>query len=581
VYDDTGRLKTTTQGLTGKTLTNVYWPGTNRRKTLGDGSQLWTYNYNATTTQLDNIQQAIGSTTPAQYEYYANGSLKFRHAGTWSRVWYDWSPRDRVRQIDHRTGAVGSDTTQQAAVYVYGSDGNIGTYTEWVNSVDSYVHTYVHDKADRLTSETRVANYGGPAFSNQYTYDANGNRTQVVRKVGAGSPVTYPYGAAGNNDQFGTGEGFTLSSYDSDGNPATVTGPSSLSMGLTYDEMGRVKAITGTGASTFRYDGDGRRVERVAGGVTTRFVYDGDQAVIETNGSNAVQVYRLPGVGFVKSGTQYFDQENIQGSVLSTRDTLGTLKSHTQYDAYGLEYSPWESTPGALGTQRFAGQKGYQNDDATGMQLLGARYYLPVLGRFLTQDPIGLEGGLNLYAYCDNSPLLRSDPSGLDPRKKAAIFMGEPEPGPSWMRFGDHEGDALIARGFYDLLTKKGYDVTVYAPDTVDEAKRYLRGVDAVVLIGHGATLISNREHYGGIRLAGGPNEEIGQRHDVRFGVENLYSALHGRRLERLYIFGCGQGEQKKMQWWLKCSSDVWANPGLCSAFCARLYHYPQSTKKK
>jgi RHS repeat-associated protein len=38
------------------------------------------------------------------------------------------------------------------------------------------------------------------------------------------------------------------------------------------------------------------------------------------------------------------------------------------------------------------------------MRMLGARYYLPALGRFLTQDPIGLEGGTNLYACCANSP---------------------------------------------------------------------------------------------------------------------------------------------------------------------------------
>ena len=48
------------------------------------------------------------------------------------------------------------------------------------------------------------------------------------------------------------------------------------------------------------------------------------------------------------------------------------------------------------------------------MQLLGARYYLPQLGRFLTQDPIGHEGGLNLYAYCGDSPLTRVDPDGKD-----------------------------------------------------------------------------------------------------------------------------------------------------------------------
>ena len=69
------------------------------------------------------------------------------------------------------------------------------------------------------------------------------------------------------------------------------------------------------------------------------------------------------------------------------------------------------------GAQRFAGAKGYQNDDATGMQLLGARYYLPKLGRFLTPDPIEHAGGINLYAYCEDSPLERVDPSGLQGRQ--------------------------------------------------------------------------------------------------------------------------------------------------------------------
>ena len=89
----------------------------------------------------------------------------------------------------------------------------------------------------------------------------------------------------------------------------------------------------------------------------------------------------------------------------------GATTGRTEYEAFGNE--SYQDPLGDRGEYRFAGGKGYQNDDATGMQLLGARYYLPLLGRFLTQDPIGHEGGLNLYAYCDNSPLMAVDPSGL------------------------------------------------------------------------------------------------------------------------------------------------------------------------
>jgi hypothetical protein len=49
------------------------------------------------------------------------------------------------------------------------------------------------------------------------------------------------------------------------------------------------------------------------------------------------------------------------------------------------------------------------------MNLLGARYYDSSVGRFLSADPIGLGGGINQFAYCDNDPVNLVDPYGLDP----------------------------------------------------------------------------------------------------------------------------------------------------------------------
>ena len=56
---------------------------------------------------------------------------------------------------------------------------------------------------------------------------------------------------------------------------------------------------------------------------------------------------------------------------------------------------------------------GQQYDQQTGLYYMRARYYDPALGRFLSEDPIGIAGGLNLYAYAGNDPVNQWDPTGL------------------------------------------------------------------------------------------------------------------------------------------------------------------------
>ena len=83
-------------------------------------------------------------------------------------------------------------------------------------------------------------------------------------------------------------------------------------------------------------------------------MYDGDQACLETNGAT------------------------VLGSALTARDEGGAATGRAEYDACGRE----AYASGSVGGYRFAGARGYQND-ATGMRLLGARYDLLQLGRFL------------------------------------------------------------------------------------------------------------------------------------------------------------------------------------------------------
>ena len=70
------------------------------------------------------------------------------------------------------------------------------------------------------------------------------------------------------------------------------------------------------------------------------------------------------------------------------------------YDAFGLDlavYVNGENDPGyGVG---FGGQHGYYTDPETGLQLLTHRYYDAGTGRFVTRDPIGYKGGINLYGW--------------------------------------------------------------------------------------------------------------------------------------------------------------------------------------
>ena len=93
------------------------------------------------------------------------------------------------------------------------------------------------------------------------------------------------------------------------------------------------------------------------------------------------------------------------GSITDITDCHGTVLNHYAYDAFGNRTVEEETVENRFG---FAGE---MRDAVTGQYYLRARFYNPVIARFLSEDTY-YGDGLNLYAYCHNNPLGYVDPSG-------------------------------------------------------------------------------------------------------------------------------------------------------------------------
>lgn len=139
------------------------------------------------------------------------------------------------------------------------------------------------------------------------------------------------------------------------------------------------------------------------------------------------QTRYLPGVQAWQDMTTQGDpatysHQDLIGSTMLTTDEDGDAVARVSYTAFGETVG----NGAALGTRyRYAGGYGYESGTITlyganpnlppiTLQHVGARWYQPDLGRFVQRDPIGLMGGLNVYVYCENMPLGRIDPSGLE-----------------------------------------------------------------------------------------------------------------------------------------------------------------------
>jgi RHS repeat-associated protein len=334
---------------------------------------------------------------------------------------YTYNRDNTLKQLVNRHGA-GITISQHD--YTYDGVGNRISQSELINGTTS-PYTYAYDGLNRLTTVTNTSS--GAVES--YAYDPLGNRRT---KTAGGTTLAYVYDNANQLTEIHTGSvGGTLVGglvYDNNGNltkkceNGTVTVNASTCTGntvtdLTHDGFNRLAQVTKTGISseTYKYDDQGNRIQKSVGGAITNFLYNGPDVIGQYTSSwgtaSAVLTHGPkmddPIIRTTSTTTQYFHQDGL-GSVVSVTNQSGITDGTARFDAWGNKIA-------STGTIPQYGYTGREPDD-TGLVYFRARFYDPTIGRFTQRDPIGMPGGINLYAYVKGNPANFTDPMGLVPK---------------------------------------------------------------------------------------------------------------------------------------------------------------------
>jgi len=470
-YDPNGNLSTRTDPNgapiryeydTENRLTRILYP---------DGSQVaYVYDELGRRTQMTD---PLGATT---YEYDLHGRMTAVTDANGNRVGYEYDPADRLTALIYPDESVvhyGYDEQGRLAqvqdasgvtAYAYDQAGQLAGRT-LPNGVTT---AYAYDYDGRLTAIHHTNAAGQTLLAFEYTLDANGNCTQMVRTTETGEQqvtdyeyddlerlvnVTYPggrfeqytYDAAGNRLTMTTAEGETAYAYDQANHLLSLTEPDGSVTTFNYDANGNlierqsprgtvrytfdyenqlVRVEDGTAVVEFVYDGGGNRVTKIVDGVQTEYVNHVNSplphVLIEQSANRELRYVggdHLLAQTNVTTGEAFYLLEDRLGSTAALTNRDGALAETFHYDVFGAA-SP---TGGVQSPYGFTGER---YDPETKLLYLHARYYHPDIGRFISTDPF--PGSLtnpqnqNGFAYVGNNPTNFADPSGL--RRSCPIY---------------------------------------------------------------------------------------------------------------------------------------------------------------
>ena len=371
------------------------------------GTTTMSYAYSTTTGLLSSLNATVqNSSIPVTYTYQGTNQLRSKAIGSVMTKAYNYCYNEDGGYRASLPNYVNYRDSSGNLIYgdncYYDSNGRLVKILDSGSSTTTRA-TYGYDQQGQLTSAT----VGGTRYT--YTYDTAGNIQS--KKVGSTTTNYYTYGnsawrdlltayggntitySGGNPTKYYDGSTFTWTQ----GRRLATAKVGSTNISYTYDMAG-VRSSKTVGSTKYDFTTlSGLVTRQTGGGKTIDFVYDENNQPLAMKYNNTLYYYVL----------------NAQGDVVRIVDSSrNTVASYT--------YDPWGkiiSSSGTLADINPLRYRGYYYDSETGFYYLQSRYYDPEIGRFINADSYASTDatGLlstNMFAYCENDPVNKSDPTG-------------------------------------------------------------------------------------------------------------------------------------------------------------------------
>ena len=417
-YDAAGRLIVETQGE--QTVVSEFDAAGNRirRRSSLDRETEFSWDGNGLVAAI-----RTGNFDPIHFEYDARQSEVSRYIPDGVRINQSFDNRSRsVEQWTgngRRPGTVGGGLNSARGIhrqYTYDAVSNLTDTldTRWGAT------RYVYDPAGRVV----LAEHQN-SFTERFAYDAADNFTKVDRLTDATASSGLP--GDGGTPGWQYGKGYSLvqrngATYEHDALGQLVRKKDSKGETVyEWNRSGQLSKVTLPGAKEwiYEYDAFSRRVKKSGPSDEIKFVWDGDVILHESHSSDEHEAlitdwefdrYGFTPIAKSTNGKRYFCVNDPGGTPRELTDSNGDVAWAADFAAFGegrVDRVSEVECP-----IRYPGQ---YYDRETGLHYNRHRYYDPETGRFISPDPIGLAGGLNLYSYAPNTTGW-SDPLGLTVR---------------------------------------------------------------------------------------------------------------------------------------------------------------------